>query len=749
MTDVREKPQFQPFKVESTMVFVEYILFLLFFVSGFCGLVYQVVWLRSAFSAFGTITPVMSLVVSVFMLGLGTGSWAGGRWIEALEKRTRFSPLWFYGMTELVIGIGAFSVPKLFQWGENYLLSSGAMDSGRYLFLSAVIIVFSLLPWCICMGATYPLMMAYVKKLGRIHKSSFSYLYLGNVLGAAAGVTLTGIVLIETFGFRATWSFAAALNVLIACTSFALAFRDQSNSRNMEPVASRMSQDEVNPADDSGKLVYIILFTTGFCSMAMEIVWTRAFTPITTTTIYAFVLLLAVYLIATFEGSRLYRKHLRAGKTKPIRELLAFLAVTAFLPLIVNDPRLHPSVLHIVFSLMPLCGVLGYITPSLIDRYSAGDPRTAGRLYAVNIAGAILGPLFAGYLLLPLAGAKWALILLALPFTLLFCAQFKKFAPANAARVGWTIALVMTYTLSFMSVTYEDKRLYEGGIVYRDHVATVIAAGHAMDKHLFVNGVTMTSLTPITKIMAHLPLSSLPDPRSILIICFGMGTTYRSALQWGVDVTAVELVPSVKKTFGYFFQDAPEVLKNPRGKIIIDDGRRYLSRTAGRFDVIAIDPPPPVETSGSSFLYSEQFYELAKEHLQQGGILQQWFPNGEDKILHAVVGALLRSFRYVRVYHSVESYGYHLLASEKPIHVPSVDVMLKRMPKGAQLDLMEWFPERDIRSVLSDVLGNEVSLRQVSDSERRLSITDDRPYNEYYLLRRASAISGGIFKKLR
>jgi spermidine synthase len=731
------------------MVLIEHILFALFFVSGFCGLVYQVVWLRGAFAAFGTITPVTSLVVSIFMLGLGTGSWAGGKWIEVLERRTRFSLLWFYGTIELVIGAGAFAVPRLFKWGAGYLLSSGAMNSGGYLLLSALIIAVSLLPWCICMGATYPFMMAYVKRLRRSHQSSFSYLYLGNVLGACAGVTLTGIFLIETFGFTATWLLAAVLNALIACTSFILASNNKSDSNNAESHVAGQPQVSPNEANGPGKIVPLILITTGFCSMAMEIVWTRAFTPITTTTIYAFVLLLTVYLIATVEGSRVYRRHLRMGKGRPTHQLLAFLAVSAFLPLILNDPRLHPTVLHIVFSLLPLCGALGYITPSLIDAYSGGDPRTAGKLYAVNIAGSILGPLFAGYILLPLIGVKWALIVLAFPFTLLFCAQFKRFAPASPAKIAWAILLVATYAISFVSLTYEDRRFYPGGMVFRDHVATVIASGQGMGKKLFVNGVSMTNLTPITKIMAHLPLSSVPEPKNILIICFGMGTTYRSALQWGIDVEAVELVPSVKKSFSYFFQDASEVLKNPRGRIIIDDGRRYLSRTSKTFSVITIDPPPPVETSGSSLLYSDEFYELAKAHLKEGGILQQWFPIGEDKILYAVVGSLVRSFKYVRVYQSVEGIGHHILASEKPIIVPSVEVMLKRMPQGARQDLMEWFPGRDIQNVLSDIRNREVSLLQVTDSEGRLSIRDDRPFNEYFLLRRLSAYSKGTFRILR
>src|SRR5471032_123566 len=105
--------------------FTRRVLFFLFFVSGFSSLVYQVVWTRMAFASFGIITPVLSVVLSVFMLGLAVGSWAGGRWIPALTGKTGLSAAFFYGGAELVIGLGAFVVPKLFAGGERLLLASG------------------------------------------------------------------------------------------------------------------------------------------------------------------------------------------------------------------------------------------------------------------------------------------------------------------------------------------------------------------------------------------------------------------------------------------------------------------------------------------------------------------------------------------------------------------------------------------------------------------------------------------------
>src|SRR5436190_489793 len=105
------------------------ILFLLFFVSGFCGLVYQVVWTRMAFAVFGIITPVLSVVLSVFMLGLSIGGWAGGKWVGALAQRTRLSAASFYALAELLIGVGAFVVPVLFALGGRVLLMLGQTNS--------------------------------------------------------------------------------------------------------------------------------------------------------------------------------------------------------------------------------------------------------------------------------------------------------------------------------------------------------------------------------------------------------------------------------------------------------------------------------------------------------------------------------------------------------------------------------------------------------------------------------------------
>src|ERR1043165_198188 len=122
------------------------LIFFLFFVSGFCSLVYQVIWTRVAFASFGIITPVLSVILSVFMLGLSLVAWLGGQWVGQASRRLRVPAVSVYGLTELGIGIGAFAVPRLFRWGERALLSAGGMNSGGYLLASALVLAVVILP---------------------------------------------------------------------------------------------------------------------------------------------------------------------------------------------------------------------------------------------------------------------------------------------------------------------------------------------------------------------------------------------------------------------------------------------------------------------------------------------------------------------------------------------------------------------------------------------------------------------------
>ena len=724
-------------------------IFAMFLLSGFCGLLYQIIWVRIAYASFGIITPVLSIVISVFMLGLLLGSATGGQLVKKLVRRFRMSAILFYALAELGIGLGAFCVPKLFSLEQHRLLALGSMDSFGYLFISGSAIAVALLPWCILMGFTYPFMMAFVRQADpTAAPSSFSFLYLANVIGAMAGTIVTACVLIELFGFTHTLALAAVCNFTIAAIGIVIGRKRPVSSDTATAV-----EPEVRPTA-TGKARFsipLLLFVNGFAVLCMEIIWTRNFTPILKTAVYSYAALLTAYLLATWTGSHLYRKHLALSKCLPVEVLLAAIALFSLLPLVVNDPRLPlRGPILALLSILPLCGALGYLMPRLIDTYSGGSPSTAGRAYAVNTFGCILGPLFASYLFLPVLGVKVSLLLLSAALMACFIVYYYR----SLLRWKWSIAITTLFASLltvgwFFNDTYEEYfHSYVHSMMHRDYAATVTSIGGTMaDKCLLVNGLSTTYLTPITQFMAHLPLVYCERPPvSALDICFGAGTTFRSLVSWGITVTAVELVPSVPKAFGYYWPDADAVLGNPLAEVVIDDGRRYLMRTEKKYDVITIDPPPPMEAAGSSLLYSIEMYALIKQHLSDGGVLQQWVPGCEKSVLLAAARSIAVSFPYVKVFRSVKGGGFHFLASMKPFGRFTAADMVSRMPVKARRDLLTWCPDGNLEAYLQSLLSKEWLL------DPRLSkhgpmITDAKPYNEYFLLRRMAGGFGRPLKK--
>jgi predicted membrane-bound spermidine synthase len=203
----------------------------------------------------------------------------------------------------------------------------------------------------------------------------------------------------------------------------------------------------------------------------------------------------------------------------------------------------------------------------------------------------------------------------------------------------------------------------------------------------------------------------------------------------------VELVPGVKNAFGFYHSDAARVLANPKGRIVIDDGRRFLNRTREKFDIIVIDPPPPVEAAGSSLLYSKEFYEAAKRRLNPHGILQAWYPGGSHATFQAVVRSVRESFPHVRCFRSVGKWGTHILASMEPIPSNSAAGLAARLPVSAAADLLEWSMSPNPRLYLDEVLSQEVPVEEILGAGQQVRITDDRPYNEYFLLRQSGLLN--------
>lgn len=712
--------------------------FVFFFISGFCSVLYELIWLRLAMAQFGVTTALVSIVLSTFMAGLGAGSWAAGRLVRRHGEQIKFPPLRLYALTELVIGVSALVVPLELVWGHRLLeaaASHTAVSSAAYYLASGACLAVTIVPWCACMGATIPVAMFAIRSDARYEaRRSFSFLYLSNVLGAVLG-SFGPLFLVEFYGFHGTLRIGALLNALIAVSAFAVTLKPQMRA------ATAPSEEAVAPTVgvDRSRSILVLLFTTGLVTMGMELIWIRLYTPYIGPLVYSFATILVAYLAATFAGSQLYRFWSRSHAHEN-RLMWISLALLSVLPLLTADIRVPLYiVLRVFLGVMPVSGVIGFLTPMLVDRWSAGDPDRAGRAYAVNVVGCIIGPLVSGFLLLPLMSERQAMLIFALPwFAVAFVPRREATATAGGRALQNVAAAVMLAAAVATFILTEDyERQYPIHKVLRDSTATVIAKGAGWERRLLVNGQGMTQLTPITKMMAHLPLASLDhQPRSALVICFGMGTTFRSVVSWGISATAVELVPSIPKLFDYYHPDAAEVLASPFAHVVIDDGRRYLERTPAQYDAIIIDPPPPIQTAGSSLLYSRDFYAVAKERLAPGGILQQWVAHGDDETQASVARALKESFPYIRVSRSVEGWGWHYLASERPIPVRTADELVARMPATAVADMMEWGPGKTPAEQFELILSKPVALDElIALSPSTPALQDDRPINEYFLLR--------------
>ncbi len=691
---------------------------------------------------FGVTTPMVSIVLSVFMAGLGLGSWLGGIYIRNFRRSSGATLLRLYAVLELLIALSGWFVPSMLRVGYELLRDVGtapAWGSATYHLMSGAWILVAMLPWTTCMGATFPFAMSAIERLrGADSSHSFSFLYLANVLGATMGTLIPAFVLIELLGFTGTLRVAGALNLLLACIVLAV-----SSSLPELTTASEAIPDA--PSNAPRHLLWW-LFSTGLCSMALEVVWIRQFTVYLGNVVYAFALILAMYLMATFAGSSIYRRMVRRqvfdsssssfGATAWIP-----LGLAALLPLLSADPRWHvPSsdndwanlglgAIRAFIGIVPFSALTGFVTPMLVDRWSQGNPQQAGKAYAMNVLGSILGPLVSGFVVLPLLGEHWATCLLALP---LFGIGFfyrkegqRYFAYAAVASV-------------LIAVFCEDYgAIFNPRVELRDHTATTIATGHGMGRRLLVNGIGMTKLTPITKMMVHLPLAfHHTSPQNALVICFGMGTSFRSMMSWGIDVTAVELVPSVPKLFGYFHPDGPALFKDPRAHIVVDDGRRFLERSNQKFDVIAADPPPPIAAPASSLLYSVEFYSVLKAHLKPGGVIQIWCPGDDDTTMASITAAIRASFPYVRAFESIEGWGTHYIVSMQPLPRFTAAQLADRLPAKARTDIVEWNPGSTPEGMFDTLLKGEEPLDQFSVPAPNAPIlSDDRPVNEYYLLR--------------
>ncbi len=700
-----------------------------FVLSGMASVSYQTIWLREAMTYFGVITPVISTVLSVFMLGLAVGTLAFGAFARRLSPQ---AAVMGYIIVEVAIAALANLVPFAFEGGYQALLGVGSQASGDYLLASWAIMTAILLPVCTLIGATLPLIMRFLEAHAADERN-FGFLYFANLIGALIGCGAP-LLFIELWGFSGALQLTAAANIAVAIIAAVWLLRPKPAAAE----AGKTAQTTSVAAPALPRSVRFILFVTGFVALGSEVVWIRAYTPALSTTVYAFACILAIYLASSFAGTWLY---LRAGErvARRANHWAFVMPAAALLPILGSSlPALETIQWVGLVAMIPVCICFGFITPRLIDTNCHNQPRATAIAYGYNFAGCILGPLFTTYALFPAVGLKGSLIFYAL---LLLPAAW--FLLPRRVTVGKSWAAFAVALLIVWLVPSIEDDIRERGRLERDHVGYVGATGEGMDKLLTLNGIGMTYLTTITKNMTHLPVAHHGEARSALVVCFGMGTTVRSLTRWPQleTIHSVELSEGVTELMPYFHADAKAVLNDPRVEIIIDDGRRYLNRTDHRYDVITIDPPPPIRTAGSGLLYADEFIRLLQSRLNQGGVLAHWLPAGDALLTHAVVNAIKRHFKHVVVLDSIENWGLHILASDTPIDRLDATSYLAGLPDLVKADLREWEGNTPLPEIAAQSL-DRIDLSEVLMADKQqIYISDDRLYNEFFRLRRSGILT--------
>jgi hypothetical protein len=282
------------------------------------------------------------------------------------------------------------------------------------------------------------------------------------------------------------------------------------------------------------------------------------------------------------------------------------------------------------------------------------------------------------------------------------------------------------------------SRLYRSA---EDEIAAVQAGEAKGRQHLWVTGFSMTSLTVDAKLMSLLPLMLRPASTSALTIAFGMGSSYRSAIIAGMRTDAVELVPSVPKMFELFYRDAHRYSSSGRGRILIGDGRSHVELTDLSYDLIVVDPPPPLQSSGVSIISSREFYIASSRRLNSDGVMMQWLPWGqtmEDFKTH--VRTFSSVYPYVIVAAGRGGSGFYMLGSLAPIAFDSVSVRNVLVRPGVLTDISSAF-DSPARSLEEWEKLIPKLVRLAPDEVRAFAgdgelITDDKPLPEYFLIRR-------------
>src|SRR4051812_15370310 len=600
----------------------------IYFCSGIPALIYQLVWQRSLFTIYGINVESVTVVVTAFMLGLGLGSFAGGR-----LSRLRLPPLGGVGAIENCIGVfGIFSLGLFHAVGQVTLQMSAQLTA---LFTFLLVLVPTLL-----MGATMPLLTAHlVKHSGNVGRS-VGLLYFVNTLGSAFACFIVAAFLMRLMGQQGAVALACGVNVLVGVGAL--------NVQLKSPKAA--TEPDAPPAQFTTRgfgLAVLLSVLCGYIALSYEILWYRVYSFASGGVAQSFALVLGCYLLGIALGSvasrRFCRESAAAKQVASLSGFVLFANIASFL--LVPAAAVITATVHWGASL-PLvtvaAGLLGATFPLICHIAIPPDARAGeglSYLYLANIVGSALGSLITGFVLMD----RWsvggisiflALLGVALSLVLLLAANRRMIKSGRltrrAAAIAATGAVIVLLQPSLFGGVYERLYLKEDYAGQRfahlaenkSGVISVTQDGEIQGGGVYDGDFSTDLVNDRNMIVRAYALSLLHGaPRDVLMIGLSSGSwTQVIANNPQVEhLTVVEINPAYLNVMRNYPGEA-SVLTNPKMTTVIDDGRRWLARNPDRkFDFIVQNTSFNWRAHATDLL-STEYLEMIHGHLKPGGI---------------------------------------------------------------------------------------------------------------------------------
>ena len=688
----------------------------LFAASGCAALIYQVVWFQLLSLSIGASALSLGVLLPTFLGGMCIGSLLLPRVVP-----TGAHPLRVLGALELAVGaLGLASLYAIPTLGTLYIAWTGAGVAGVALRLTVATL--ALLPATILMGATLPAVANWTR-LTPTGSARVGALYAANIGGAVVGAVLAGFYLLRVHDAHVATFVAVALDVVVGVACLALAA--------MRPsiAAQDKLRHDTSPSNERRWPIYAATALSGATALSAEILWTRHLSLLLGATVYAFALILAVFLLGLGVGSA---AGAALGRRVDARAALAWcqlllcpaLAWAAYAlarslpywPIDVTLPssaavELELDLLRAAYAILPSALLWGASFPLALAAAAptGGEPqRVVGALYAANTAGAIVGALATSFVLVVALGSERTeqlMILAAASAALLLFTAARGSAvatrrPLTPQRHVGTLATAASALAVAVALAWSVPALPPELVAYgrflptRGRDANVVYVGEGLSSSIAVTrepsgiltyhnaGKTQASTYPqdlrLQRMLGHLATLVADRPRSVLVIGLGAGITAgATSVDPAVErVVAAEIEPLVPRAAAEYFGDYNfGVVASSKLELKIDDGRHFLATTREKFDAITSDPLDPW-VKGAAVLYTREFWELCKARLNPGGavtVFLQLYETTEDAA-KSEVATFLSVFPNGALFaNTVEGQGYDAVllgrADDTPIDV--------------------------------------------------------------------------------